>query len=113
MSDLQPRDIKPAFFVQKQAGPFTKTVRRYKKVKEGDKVVNKLEVITKTYDHGYMVVFPRGHSIFVERESDMQRFGFLEDPQMIDMNSGDVVGRLGIPGLSMPVKAKTEQAKAA
>lgn len=102
------RDIKPAFVVQRQEGPFEKKVIRYSKNKiaEGKYETVKKEE-TRTFDHGYMVVFPKGHSVFIESEEELFRLGFGGDPTLIDMETGDVVGQLGIPGMTMPMKTKT------
>jgi len=102
------RDVKPAFVVQRQEGPFEKTVIKYSKVKiaEGKYETVKKEE-TKVFDHGYMVVFPKGHSVFIETDEELIRLGFSGDPTLIDMETGDVVGALGVPGLSMPVKSRT------
>lgn len=102
------RDVKPAFVVQRQEGPFEKTVIRYskKKIAEG-KYETVKEEVTKVFDHGYMVVFPKGHSVFIESDEELHRLGFAGDPTLIDMETGDVVGALGIPGLSMPTKSRT------
>lgn len=102
------RDVKPAFVVQRQEGPFEKEVIKYgkKKIAEGKYETTK-EIVKKTFSHGYMVVFPKGHSVFIESEEELFRLGFAGDPSLIDMETGDVVGALGIPGMTMPMKTKT------
>jgi len=101
------RDVKPAFVVQRQEGPFEKEVIKYgkKKIAEGKYETTKT-VEKKVFDHGYMVVFPKGHSVFIETFEELERLGFAGDPSLIDMETGDVVGALGIPGMSMPLKSK-------
>lgn len=110
---METRDIRPAFVVEKQMGPFEKKVIRLVKKKVGDKTITEKVEAKKVFSHGYMVVFPKGHSIFIETEAELQRLGFAEAPDLIDMESGDIVSKLGIPGMTMPQKAKVQVAKAA
>lgn len=101
------RDIKPAFVVQRQEGPFEKEVIKYgkKKIAEGKYETTK-SVEKKVITHGFMVVFPKGHSVFIDSEEELLRLGFGGDPTLVDMETGDVVGALGIPGMAMPMKTK-------
>lgn len=102
------RDVKPAFVVQRQEGPFEKKVIKFskRKIAEGKYETVKEEVI-KTIPYGYMVVFPKGHSVFIEDDETLHRLGFSGDAAMVDMETGDVVGTLGIPGLQMPTKQRS------
>lgn len=101
------RDVKPAFVVQRQEGPFEKEVIKYgkKKIAEGKYETTKT-IEKKVFTHGFMVVFPKGHSVFIETEEELHRLGFGGDPTLVDMETGDVVGALGIPGMSMPTKTR-------
>ncbi len=42
---------------------------------------------------GWMVYFPTGSSIYVHTESEMKRLGFDKPAEIIDTETGDVVGR--------------------
>jgi hypothetical protein len=44
----------------------------------------------------YMVYFPQGHSIRVDKEN-LVRLGYHLKPRMIDMNTGDVIDFGGDP----------------
>lgn len=90
----QSKDIKPAYVVQRCDGDFSRPIVRYSK-DENKKPVRNEE--TEEYKGGFMVYFPRGHSIFVKDVKELERLGFSEQPPLVDMNSGDVVGTLGIP----------------
>lgn len=92
--NAQAKDIKPAFVVQRIQGKYERTVVRYSK-DENKKPVRNEEV--EEFEDGYMVYFPRGHSIFVKTDKELERLGFANQPDLIDMNSGDIVGQLGIP----------------
>jgi hypothetical protein len=106
MSD-QPRDLKPNFIVQRQEGPFTKKVLRFvKKDIGGGKIINEKVIEEKVFTHGYMVAFPKGHTVFVETDAELARLGFDSTPNIIDMDTGDVVSSLGIPGFSLPTKSR-------
>lgn len=87
------QEVRPAYIVQPVTGNYEKEIVTYKKGEDGkpQRVVS-----TKKYKEGYMVYFPRGHSIFVDKK-ELLRLGFAESPPLVDMNSGDIVGSLGIP----------------
>jgi hypothetical protein len=40
---------------------------------------------------GYMVFFPRGHSIRVRNTNELKRLGFHKQPGLVDMDSGDII----------------------
>lgn len=40
---------------------------------------------------GYLVTFPRGHSIRVKDKQELQRLGFTEALPIVDMSTGDVI----------------------
>lgn len=42
-------------------------------------------------DAGWMVYFPHGASVHIWTESEMKRQGFLATPELVDMDSGEVV----------------------
>ena len=42
-------------------------------------------------DAGWMVYFPNGSSIHIWTQEEMERQGFLTDPDLVDMDTGDAV----------------------
>lgn len=90
----QSQEVRPAFVVRPIEGEFEKEVVKYQKDSAGkpERVVTK-----RKFTNGFMVYFPRGHSIFVETEAELERLGFTKDSPLVDMNSGEIVGSLGIP----------------
>ena len=55
-------------------------------------------------DAGWMVYFPRGASIHVWTREEMERLGFLADPTLVDMDTGDVVGPMADTSLKAGVE---------
>ncbi len=74
-------DVKPSFEVEVLEGHDMVI----KTVLEDGKFVEKELKIPK----GWMVYFPSGHSCRIRKEAEMVRLGFLNDPSMIDMESGE------------------------
>ena len=93
-------DFKPAFQAEKVTGNFTRMVMHIEEdVRKVGPLGNK-EVITRklvpkqeVFHDGYMIYFPQGHSMFVasDDEEQLQRIGVLEQPRLVDMNSGEEV----------------------
>ena len=52
-----------------------------------------------------MVYFPNGASIRVRTEAELKRLGFDKGADLVDMDSGDIVGNAGQTSL----KARSEQ----
>lgn len=93
-------DFKPTFQCEKVTGPFFRMVMHIEEdVREVGPLKNKQIISRKLvpkreeFNEGYMIYFPQGHSMFVAADDieQLQRIGVLEQPQMIDMNSGEVV----------------------
>lgn len=93
-------DFKPAFQSEKVSGNFTRMVMHIeedvRKVgPNGDKsiITRKLVPKKEVFHDGFMVYFPQGHSMFVaaDDEEQLQRIGVLEQPRLVDMNSGEEV----------------------
>lgn len=93
-------DFKPTFQCEKVEGKFFRMVMHIEEdVREVGPLKNKQIISRKLVPHreefneGYMIYFPQGHSMFVAADDieQLQRIGVLEQPQMIDMNSGEVV----------------------
>jgi hypothetical protein len=60
----------------------------------GKEVITRtLEQKVETFEDGYMIYFPQGHSIFVAADDldQLQRIGVFEAPKRIDMESGEEV----------------------
>jgi hypothetical protein len=93
-------DFKPAFQVEKLNGVFTRMVMH---IEEDVRAVGPLgnkQVITRKlvpkqeeFHDAYMVYFPQGHSLFIagDDEEQLRRIGVLEQPKIVDMNSGEEV----------------------
>lgn len=93
-------DFKPAFQCEKVQGKFWRMVmhieediREIGPLKNKQVISRKLVPKREEFDEGYFIYFPQGHSIFVAADDveQLQRIGVLETPQMVDMNSGDIV----------------------
>jgi hypothetical protein len=85
---LQPK-IKPRYEVEKLDGQFT--VKRYKYVKDEKTDHGQFVREDAKQDRGYMVYFPNGSSVHVPTEKELERLGFSEPPDLIDMESGETV----------------------
>lgn len=93
-------DFKPAFQAEKITGNFTRMVIHIEEdVRKVGPLGNK-EVITRKlvpkkeeFHEAYMVYFPQGHSMFVAADDvdQLSRIGVLEQPRLVDMNSGEEV----------------------
>lgn len=93
-------DFKPAFQVEKVTGNFTRLVmhieedvREVGPLKNKQIIARKLVPKQEVFHEGYMVYFPQGHSIFIaaDDEDQLKRIGVLEQPSLVDMNSGEYV----------------------
>ena len=93
-------DFKPTFQCEKVTGRFFRMVmhieedvREVGPLKDKKIISRKLVPKQEEFSEGYMIYFPQGHSMFVAADDteQLQRIGVLEQPQMIDMNSGEVI----------------------
>jgi hypothetical protein len=94
-------DIKPAFQAEKVSGKFYRMVMTIEEdvrlvgngSVEKKVITRKLVPLRQEFDEGWMIYFPQGHSMFVAADDvdQLRRIGVLEQPALIDMNSGDVV----------------------
>lgn len=78
--------IRPAFMVEKLEGKVSRDVITFDQ--KGKKVVSKVDV-----DAGYLVTFPKGHSIRVYDNAELQRLGFDRTIPLIN-EEGDEVGTI-------------------
>lgn len=93
-------DFKPAFQAERVTGKFTRMVmhieedvRKVGPLGEKSVITRKLVPHQEEFTDGYMVYFPQGHSLFIAADDDEQlrRIGVLEQPRLVDMNSGEEV----------------------
>ena len=93
-------DFKPAFQAEKVHGNFTRMVMHIEEDVRNVGPTGNKQIITRKlvpkqelFHDGYMVYFPQGHSMFVaaDDEEQLQRIGVLEQPRLVDMNSGEEV----------------------
>lgn len=96
--------IKPRFEVHKLNGTEMRKVCSPKYMRNDDDSDFKLDkdgnkVLAGGFDYddvevdaGWMVYFPSGSSIHVWTEDEMERQGFLRDPELVDMETGEVAG---------------------
>lgn len=78
--------IRPAFMVEKLEGKIEREIINFDA--KGKKVMNKVEV-----DAGYLVKFPKGHSIRVLDDAELRRLGFDRTIPLID-DDGEQVGEI-------------------
>ena len=59
----------------------------------------------------YMVYFPGGHSIRVIGEDNLRLLGFDGNPELVDMNTGDIVGEVAATSLKEMSERVTKPSK--
>ena len=97
------QNIKPRYEVEKVDEMVTETrlVRE-----DGRNVEKKVEV-----PFGFMVYFPAGHSIRVKTEEELKRLGYDGPAELIDEETGDVVGSTAQTSLKRAVQRRTSASK--
>jgi len=106
--------IKRRFQVKKLEGQtFKKKFAVYVKKQddEGNDIGKSLEYVEKDIPMGWMVFFPNGSSIHVETEAEMKRMGYDQEPDLVDIETGDTVP-LDLD-LEVDVSRRTKPARAA
>jgi hypothetical protein len=98
------QDIKPRFQVDKLKGKMPRRIATPKTDEEG-KLLGGFEFEEIQQEAGWMVYFPNGSSIHVWTEEEMIRQGFMDDPELVDMETGNVMG----PATQTDLKALSEQ----
>jgi len=96
--------VKPRFETHKLEGKRIRRVATCKKDKAG-KLLGGFTFEEQEVDAGWMVYFPNGSSIHVWTKEEMERQGFLSDPTLVDMETGDNMGKVHTNSL----KARSEQ----
>lgn len=109
-------DIKPSFQAEKVTGKFYRMVMTIEEdvrtVGNGSVekkiITRKMVPVRQEFTEGWMIYFPQKHSIFVAADDfeQLQRIGVLGEPQLVDMNSGEVVPS----GLNLSPKELVERA---
>tara|TARA_R100000789_G_scaffold86428_1_gene82580 strand:+ start:4109 stop:4456 length:348 start_codon:yes stop_codon:yes gene_type:complete len=97
-------NIKPRFEVHKLDGTAKKTIVSPKTDKKG-KLLGGFDYEEVEVDAGWMVYFPNGSSIRVWTKEEMERQGFLRDPNLVNMETGDDMG----PATNTSLKVRSEQ----
>jgi hypothetical protein len=93
-------DYKPAFQAERVVGKhwrmvmhIEEDVRKVGPLQNKEVITRKLVPKKEEFEDGYMIYFPQGHSLFVaaDDEEQLRRIGVLEQPKLVDMNSGEEV----------------------
>ena len=110
-------DFKATFQCEKITGTFYRMVMHIEEevrdvgpLKNKQIIARKIVPKREEFHEGYMIYFPQGHSMFVAADDvdQLQRIGVLEQPMMIDMNSGEVVPAQFTMSPKELVEAKTK-----
>ena len=97
---MPPMDYKPAFQAESVVGKhwrmvmhIEEDVRKVGPLQNKEVITRKLVPKKEEFEDGYMIYFPQGHSLFVaaDDEEQLRRIGVLEQPRLVDMNSGEEV----------------------
>mgnify|MGYP003147094933 CR=1 FL=1 len=97
-------EVKPRFEVHKEKGKIKRTFCTPKTDEDG-KLLGGFDYEEKLVDAGWMVYLPNGSSLRVLTKDEMVRQGFLNNPTLIDMQSGEHVPAPGTQSL----KQRSEQ----
>ena len=97
-------NIRPRYEVHKLEGKVEHEIFKMRVDDEGKPSGGFESEIVKE-DAGWMVYFPNGASIRVRDEPELKRLGFDKSADLVDMDSGDVVGNTGQTSL----KSRSEQ----
>ena len=97
-------NIRPRYEVHKLEGKVEHEIFKMRVDDEG-KPSGGFESEVVDEDAGWMVYFPSGSSIRVRNEEELKRLGFDKSADLVDMDSGDVVGNTGQTSL----KSRSEQ----
>ena len=109
-------NVKPRFEVHKLEGTAIRRIAKPKvrlddkgnvmKNKDGNAILlGGFDYEDLDHDAGWMIYFPSGSSIRVWTEEEMMRQGFLTDPTLVNMDTGDEMG----PANTGSLKSRSEQ----
>jgi len=110
-------DFKAAFQCEKVTGTFYRMVMHIEEevrdvgpLKNKQIIARRLVPKREEFHEGYMIYFPQGHSMFVAADDteQLQRIGVLEQPTIVDMNSGEIVPAQFAMSPKELVEAKTK-----
>lgn len=96
------QNIRPKFEVHKIEGSVT--VKKCKPKKGGGFEWEEVQE-----PGGYMVYFPTGASLRIRDDKEMERLGFLEPAELVDMDTGDSVGRVAADSLKRLAEQKVNK----
>jgi hypothetical protein len=88
---------KPRFQVRKLTGKHTRTILKPLMTKDNDgKPVSAGGFSEKEIEEnaGWMISFPTGSSIYVHTKAEMKRLGFDKPADIVDTETGEVVGKV-------------------
>jgi hypothetical protein len=88
------RKVRPAFTIKRREN-VTRTVvnMRYVKAKGETKGKFVCEEVTEKLPEVFDVYFPQGHSIRVDSRERLAALGLVDNPDLIDMNTGEVIAK--------------------
>lgn len=104
--------IKRRFQTKKLEGTYIKHKAVYVPVldEDGNKIPGqkRLEFQEVEVERGWMVYFPNGASIHIQREDELKRMGYDREPDLVDTETGDSVGGGESLDLERHVERKTK-----
>ena len=80
-------NVKPAYIVQRIEGKVDHTTAKPKET-------GGFEYSKKKEPGGYMVYLPNGDSLRVRTDDELKRLGFDSPANLVDMDSGEIVGSM-------------------
>lgn len=106
--------IRKRFQTKKLDGTYIKHQAVYVPVldEDGNKTgQRRLEFKEVELERGWMVYFPNGASIHIAREDELKRLGFDKEPDLVDLETGDVIGQGASMDLEHHVERKTKNTR--
>lgn len=103
--------IKRRFQTKKLDGTYLKQKAVYVSTldEDGNKTGQKrLEFQEIEMERGWMVYFPNGASIHIQREDELKRMGYDREPELVDLDTGEVIGDGASLDLERHVERKTK-----
>jgi len=93
-------NIKPQFQAERITGTFKRTVMHIEEdvrmigpLKDKSIITRTMKPVIEEFTEAYMIYFPQGHSVLVAADDvdQLMRIGVLDDPKMVDMETGEIV----------------------
>ena len=86
-------NIKRRFEVHPYEGPDVDEDGKVSRIHHSfNEETRKMEKKAVKEDAGFMVYTPRGNSVRVKTQEELDRLGFGEDPELVDMDTGEIMG---------------------